>query len=326
LTSDRVFDVVMPLYNKEKFVAETIESVLAQSFPDWRLFVVDDGSTDRGADVVRGYGDPRITLIEQVNQGVGPARNAGIRAGKAEWIAFIDADDLWNADHLEELNALRRSFDDAVLIGCAFRRFGGAIPRQQWTGGGERRLARYFAECARGRELLVTSSAAVPRSALAATGEFKPLPGNEDVELWARLALHGPVAVSSRVTVNYRVDTGGITDAGVGAYQPGSRPMRREDFSSTIPTLEAALPQIGDPALRKDISHYMDSRVGLRLVAAVLQGDLTYARQVRAFYRGRPAGKAKAAAAIARLPAPLARLIVRAGLIAKRRLHSGGRL
>jgi glycosyltransferase involved in cell wall biosynthesis len=61
LTSDRVFDVVMPLYNKEKFVAETIESVLAQSFPDWRLFVVDDGSTDRGADVVRGYGDPRIT-------------------------------------------------------------------------------------------------------------------------------------------------------------------------------------------------------------------------------------------------------------------------
>jgi glycosyltransferase involved in cell wall biosynthesis len=321
-----VFDVVMPLYNKDKFVAATIESVLGQSFADWRLFVVDDGSTDHGAEVVRSYGDPRILLIEQGNRGVGPARNAGIRAGKADWIAFIDADDVWNADHLEELDGLRGSFEDAGLIGCAFRRFSGAIAPQRRSGGvAERRLARYFAECARGGELLVTSSAAVRRSALEAIGDFKPLPGNEDVELWARLALHGAVAVSSRRTVNYRVDTGGITDAGMAGHRSQSKPARRHDFSSTIPTLDRALPEIGDPVLRRDISDYMDSRIGLRLVAAVLQGDIAYAREVRAFYRGKPTGKARVAAAVARLPTPLARLIVRAGLIAKRRLRSGGR-
>ena len=72
-----MFDVVMPLFNKEKFVGAAIQSVLAQGFDQWRLFIVDDGSTDGGAEVVHGYGDPRITLIEQANQGVGPARNAG---------------------------------------------------------------------------------------------------------------------------------------------------------------------------------------------------------------------------------------------------------
>jgi glycosyltransferase involved in cell wall biosynthesis len=316
-----MFDIVMPLYNKEKFVAAAIESVLAQRFTDWRLYVVDDGSADGGADVVRGYGDPRISLIEQTNQGVGPARNAGIRAGQAEWIAFIDADDVWNADHLEELDALQRSFDDAVLIGCAFRRFSGSTaPRAPSSAAGERRLARYFAECARGRELFVTSSAGVRRSALADTGDFKPLPGNEDVELWARLVLRGHVAVSSQPTVNYRVDTGGITDSG---REESPKPSRREDFSSTIPTLDGALPDVTDPVLRQDIIDYMDSRIGVRLLREVLDGNMSYARQVRALYRGRPRGKAGLAAAIAGLPSPLARLIVRGATIAKGRLRPG---
>ncbi|HEU4697106.1 MAG TPA: glycosyltransferase family A protein [Sphingomicrobium sp.] len=317
-----MFDVVMPLFNKEKFVAAAIESVLAQAFDQWRLFIVDDGSTDGGAEVVRGYGDPRITLIEQANQGVGPARNAGIGAGQAEWIAFIDADDVWNAGHLEELDALRRSFDDALLIGCAFRRFSGPVAlAMRSSAGGERRVLRYFAECARGHELFVTSSAAVRRSALEAVGDFKPLPGNEDVELWARLALHGHVAVSSKPTVNYRIDTGGITDSG---REESPKPTRRQDFSSTIPTLEHALPGVTDPTLRQDIIDYMDSRIGVRLVREVLDGDMTYARQVRTFYRGTPRGKARLAAAIARLPGPLARLIVRGGLLAKRRVRLGG--
>src|SRR5438445_10730215 len=240
-----MFDVVMSLCNKEKFVGTTIEAVLGQTLADWRLFVVDDGSTRAGVEVVLSFDDPRITLIRQKNQGVGPARNAGIRAGSAEWIAFLDADDVWNADHLEELDALRREFDDAGLIGCAFRRFSGEItPQTRSASPGKRRLARYFAESARGGELFFTSSAAVRRSAIDEIGDFEPLPGNEDVELWARLALHGPVAVSSRQTVNYRVDTGGITDKGMRGSKAPAKPLRREELSSTIPTLTQLLPSI----------------------------------------------------------------------------------
>src|SRR5689334_3989287 len=212
-----MFDVVMPLYNKEEFVGATIDAVLAQSFSDWRLIIVDDGSTDGSAELVRSYGDPRITMIRQKNQGVGPARNAGIRSGTTEWIAFLDADDVWNGDHLAELDELRMTYPEAGLVGCAFRRLSGTIdPEYKSRGSSERRIARYFAECAAGRELLVTSSAAVRRTAIDAVGSFQDLPGNEDVELWARLALHVQVAVSSKRTVNYRVDSGGITDKGMG--------------------------------------------------------------------------------------------------------------
>jgi glycosyltransferase involved in cell wall biosynthesis len=311
-----MFDVVISLYNKEKFVAATIETVLAQTFAEWRLFVVDDGSVDRGADIVRQYDDPRIRLIQQANEGVGPARNAGIRAGTAEWIAFLDADDLWNADHLEELDTLRRSFPQAALIGCAFERFSGiAAPKQRSAGSGKRRLARYFAECARGRELFLTSSAAVRRSTIQEVGGFEPLPGNEDVELWARLALHGPVAVSSKRTANYRVATGGLTDQRI---SEGHKPLRREELSSTIPVLTSRLPAIRDKCLRRDVADYMDSRIGIRMVAALLDGDVAYARQLAALYHGRPLGKARVAALIAGLPGPLARTVVKGGGLIKR--------
>ena len=306
-----MFDVVMPLYNKGKFVEATIESVLAQRHGEWRLFVVDDGSSDNGVELVRRFSDPRVKLIEQSNKGVGPARNRGIREGTADWIAFLDADDVWNPDHLEELAALRTAFPEAVLLGCAFRRFSGAVEPGPSARQGRRRLSRYFADCARGQELLVTSSAAVSRAALAAVGDFKPLPGNEDVELWARLALTGPVAVSSRQTVNYRVDSGGITDTA--RRMRVGKPLRRAELSSAIPTLEDALPGLIDPTLRQDVNDYMDSRIGVRLVAAVLEGDMAYARQLRSLYRGNPKGKAMIGAAIARLPAPLARMLIRTG-------------
>ncbi|MFL6851725.1 MAG: hypothetical protein ACJ8EH_12830, partial [Sphingomicrobium sp.] len=161
-----------------------------------------------------------------------------------------------------------------------------------------------------GRELLVTSSAAVRRAAIDAVGDFEDLPGNEDVELWARLALHGPVAVSSRATVNYRVDSGGITDTGMGNRKPEPKPTRREDLSSTIPTLERALPAVANVELRKDIIAYMDSRIGIRMTAAVIEGDIDYARQLSRLYRGRPTGQARIAATIAKLPSPIAKAVM----------------
>src|SRR5215213_7931377 len=305
-----MFDVVMPLYNKEQFVTAAVESVLRQTFPDWRLHVIDDGSVDRGPEEVARFQDPRITLVRQSNQGVGPARNAGIDAGSADWIAFLDSDDVWSPNHLAELDRLRRTFSDAVLIGCGFSELGGHPPRS--TGQARRtraRPARYFAECARGRQLFFTSSAAVRRSALDEVGLFEPLPGNEDVELWARLALHGPVAVSSKRTVQYRVGTGGITDREAQSTKTDFQALRREDMSSTIPTITKRLPAIVDPKLRGDLHAYMDSRIGVALVAAVRAGNIAYARHILSLLEGRPRGKAQLAALIAKLPEPIGKRV-----------------
>lgn len=93
--------VIIPLYNKVKYIRETIESVLCQSYKDFEILVVDDGSTDGGDKIVEEIADPRIKLIRQGNAGVSAARNTGIKNAKGDWIAFLDADDFWLKDNLK---------------------------------------------------------------------------------------------------------------------------------------------------------------------------------------------------------------------------------
>lgn len=93
-------DIVIPLYNKASTVVRAIRSIRAQTFTDWRLIVVDDGSTDDGPRIVTDIDDPRIQLITQPNTGPGAARNKGIQNATAKYIAFLDADDEWYPHYL----------------------------------------------------------------------------------------------------------------------------------------------------------------------------------------------------------------------------------
>lgn len=88
------FSVVIPLYNKEKTIRSTLESVLNQSYPHFEIIVVDDGSTDAGPSAVRSMDEPRIRLVRQENAGPGAARNLGVRQAHYDWIVTLDADDL----------------------------------------------------------------------------------------------------------------------------------------------------------------------------------------------------------------------------------------
>ena len=90
-----MISVVIPLYNKEKYIKRAIESVLNQTFQKFEIIVVNDGSTDKSAEIVQNIKDPRIRLINQKNAGVSAARNRGIQEAKYEYIAFLDADDFW---------------------------------------------------------------------------------------------------------------------------------------------------------------------------------------------------------------------------------------
>ena len=90
--------VIIPLYNGEKYIRRSVESVLAQTYIHFELIVVDDGSTDSGGDVVKQIYDPRLHLKHQINMGVSAARNKGIAEGKGKYFAFLDADDEWNIE------------------------------------------------------------------------------------------------------------------------------------------------------------------------------------------------------------------------------------
>ncbi len=106
--------VVIPLYNKAPYVRRSLDSVLGQTCGDFEVIVVDDGSTDGGADVVRACPDPRVRLITQPNAGPGPARNRGIAEARGEYLAFLDADDEWMPTFLEKSLALLEKHSPAV--------------------------------------------------------------------------------------------------------------------------------------------------------------------------------------------------------------------
>lgn len=103
MTQDLV-SIITPCYNGSKYVAQTIESVLAQTYQNWEMLIVDDGSKDNSAEIISSYAakDSRIYLIQQPNGGSANARNHGIREAKGQYIALLDADDLWKPEFLAE--------------------------------------------------------------------------------------------------------------------------------------------------------------------------------------------------------------------------------
>lgn len=96
--------IITPCYNGGKYIAQTIESVLAQTYQNWEMLIIDDGSKDNSAEIIKGYAekDSRICLIQQPNGGSANARNHGIREAQGQYIALLDADDLWKPEFLPE--------------------------------------------------------------------------------------------------------------------------------------------------------------------------------------------------------------------------------
>jgi glycosyltransferase involved in cell wall biosynthesis len=107
--------VIIALYNKARYIARTVDSVLAQTFAEFELIIVDDGSTDGSGDIVRRYTDPRVRLIVQSNAGPGAARNTGMRQATSTLMAFLDADDIWLPTFLERSIASLQANPDCVM-------------------------------------------------------------------------------------------------------------------------------------------------------------------------------------------------------------------
>lgn len=195
--------IVIPLYNKERDVGRAISSVLAQSFHDFELIVINDGSTDGSVGVVRHFDDPRIRLIDQANAGVSAARNRGVVEAQSGLVAFLDADDEWLPGFLATIVRLRDRFPDAGVLATGYRVRDTAgfernalvrgLPEPQWEG----ILDDYFAVAARSEPPICSSSVAVQKGVLGEIGGFPSgVPSGEDLLTWARLAVATPIAYS----------------------------------------------------------------------------------------------------------------------------------
>jgi glycosyltransferase involved in cell wall biosynthesis len=252
--------VVVSVYNKRPYIRDALDSIRRQSFDDHEVVVVDDGSTDSGAELVEGCGLARLRLIRQDNQGVSAARNRGISEATAEWVAFLDADDIWNADHLRQLWKLATAYPAAALLANRFTEADPAIACPKSSGEIDYRMTDSFIdEAARGRAWAFTSAAMVRRQAVLDAGGFaRNESRGEDIDLWVRLALAYPVATSSYVGAIYRRVEDGLTVSHlVGEPDVAMRGISRRlvEDRALSPQLRQALQELFN---RLSLSHAAD--------------------------------------------------------------------
>jgi glycosyltransferase involved in cell wall biosynthesis len=192
--------------------------VLKQTYKDFELLIVDDGSTDNSVKVVEGIQDPRIRLISIKNSGVSVARNTGIEAARKPWIAFLDADDWWAPTFLEELMNAIKVFPDNVLFASGrCRVFASEEERYAHPllpANGETTVLNYFQVIAKYLPLINSSNAVIKRSHFDAAGYFREgQRQHEDHDLWMRLVINESVVfVNNKLSYYRKVKTGSASD------------------------------------------------------------------------------------------------------------------
>lgn len=204
--------VVIPLYNKEMYIRRAIESVLAQTSPADEILVVDDGSTDDSALIVRGMNDARVRLIQQPNGGECVARNRGIADARNDWVAFLDADDEWEPGFLAGIQRLAIEFPGCGIYATAFKmvqpdgRFyappSGSIPPEPWRG-----VLPAFFRTIQTTMPFYPSSVVASRQACLDLGGFPPgVKRGGDIIMWIRLGLRYPIAYDTQRLAVYHTE------------------------------------------------------------------------------------------------------------------------
>jgi glycosyltransferase involved in cell wall biosynthesis len=199
--------VIVPAFNAERFIEASLASVLAQTFDNYEVIVVDDGSTDRTGQVVRGVGGP-VTYVWQANQGPAVARNTGIACARGRLICFLDADDCWVPDKLRTQVAFMDAHPDVGMVFAdedEFDERGVQVPSLFGTSRFHPAIASGVPIADAFRKLLQenfipTSTVMARRECFEMAGVFDPaLKGPEDRDMWSRIAARYSIAAIPRV-------------------------------------------------------------------------------------------------------------------------------
>lgn len=212
-----MFSVLIPLYNKEKYIHATIMSVLCQTFIDYEIIVVNDSSTDRSLEIVSQIKDERLKIYTKPNGGVSAARNFGIEKASHEYVAFLDADDMWNPTYLENVAKAINCFPSCGMILSGYKMFEGEINNVVGIRNAKKvcpsdmfAIQDYFEACFKVRTILGLTSAVCIKKVLLDSFEtpFKiGINCGEDADLWLRIACKTNVAYINRPLMLYRFAT-----------------------------------------------------------------------------------------------------------------------
>lgn len=259
---DIMISVVIPLYNKEKYIGRAIRSIMNQTYQQFEIVVINDGSTDHSAAVVEQIGDSRIRLISQENAGVSAARNSGIEASKYDFIAFLDGDDEWKTNHLEVIVDLMDKYPSCGVFATSYYFYKEnetpslpILPAHFSFSGEDGVLDNYY-RLASGTDFPIhMSSYVVRKSEIQKIGSFPVgIPSGEDVITLAKLFAVCDFAYSKQPTSLYYL-----------SYEPkNERPIQM------IKPLDKAFDNLLQTAKhRKGVRRFVSSWHKRRMVGAI---------------------------------------------------------
>lgn len=201
------FSVVISVFNKEKYISNTLHSVLNQTFEDFEIVILNDGSTDNSESEILAFKDSRIRYYSEKNQGAGAGRNYVIEKAKGDYIALLDADDIWYPFYLEEQNRLIEKYPKEVVFSTAqeILRNNKLQPRTYSIGlkDEEFGVLDYF-ESSKLDSIIHSSSVIIEKGFLNTIGGFNPeIKSGQDTDLWIRIGLKRNVVFSLKICSRY---------------------------------------------------------------------------------------------------------------------------
>lgn len=208
------FSVIIPVYNKETFIENTLKSVLNQTFSDFEIIIVNDGSTDSSDQKVLQFQDSRIRYYSKKNEGVSIARNVGIGLAQSDYIAFMDADDFWYPEFLDTMAQTIHRFPEQNVFACAIeietsKTVFPAGYSIQKTGDFE--IVNYF-EASLKESVIWTSGVVLHKNVFEKTGFFDAeVKIAEDTDLWIRVGLQYPVVLIWKILARYVYDAKSVS-------------------------------------------------------------------------------------------------------------------
>lgn len=267
---ERLVSVIVPVYNRVEYVAETIESILAQTYESLELVLINDGSTDDSLAILKAYQQrfpDKIVVIDQTNQGQIAARNNGIKQASGHFIAFLDSDDLWYPEKLALQIPLFQNANIG-LVYCAIENIdaNGAVISTEMC---DEKITDTIYEHLLVQNRMTGGSVVVTKTALDDVGLFDPaFKAAENWDLWLRVTQKYKAALVNKVLVKYRMHAGNMSKNSLLMLEAKENIINKHsDLANDKPALRGALLKA-----RADLAY----RYGLYYS---LKGDYSLARK-----------------------------------------------
>lgn len=260
------FSIIIPVYNKERFVAKTLKSALSQAFTDFEIIIINDGSTDQSEARILEFKDSRIQYYPKKNEGVSTARNFGIEKSTGEYICFLDSDDYWYPDFLKTMHWYTLEIEEQKVFASAIEiQTKNKLVKAQYS-----IISNYdfeivdFFKASQKECVLWTSSTCLHKSVFEKTGIFDTkIKKGEDTELWIRIGLQFPIVFIHKILARYVYDAESVS-RNLNYY---FEPYTFEKYS---------LQEKENPDLKK----YMDLNRFSAVIKSTMNGDGNTARRI----------------------------------------------